>query len=336
MSDRVDAAAAYEIASDEGLEDEPQAGDTFHDDRHDDPSQLLSSSSLSSSSRTPLSRNSRPGQNGGSGGFQPTRSQYQIQPAEKFKGVANRIIYSRYYIGFYFIMMSLSLTTVVLSLRATHQRECPPVSWHILEVIVNAMMVLEVSTRWVAFGKKYPMTPLNIIDLLLVLFCSITLILVFRSPCSEGTRQEEVLDTILLVIRNAVQFLRLGNILRRSGHSLLNPPKPIDLSQARTASLALDLDLDLEDEEAVAERHLAGASSNGSRRTLVGSRRGYEPIFQDEEGALEGRSSIDTGGSGTKARSRASGEIRRPLDVGGQRGREGLTEEDEEVWDRMT
>jgi hypothetical protein len=26
---------------------------------------------------------------------------------------------------------------------------------------------------------------------------------------------EEVLDTILLVIRNGVQFLRLGNILRR-------------------------------------------------------------------------------------------------------------------------
>jgi len=34
------------------------------------------------------------------------------------------------------------------------------------------------------------MTPLNILDLLLVLFCSITLILVFRSPCAEGTRRE--------------------------------------------------------------------------------------------------------------------------------------------------
>lgn len=79
--------------------------------------------------------------------------------------------------------------------------------WHILEVVVNGLMVIEVTTRWVAYGKvsirycrriqsrtgltlsqKYPMTPLNIIDLLLVLFCSITLILVFRSPCSEGTR----------------------------------------------------------------------------------------------------------------------------------------------------
>lgn len=28
--------------------------------------------------------------------------------------------------------------------------------------------------------------------------------------------EEEIFDTVLLVIRNAVQFLRLGNILRRS------------------------------------------------------------------------------------------------------------------------
>jgi hypothetical protein len=32
-------------------------------------------------------------------------------------------------------------------------RRCPPVAWHILEIIVNVMMVVEVSTRWVAYGK---------------------------------------------------------------------------------------------------------------------------------------------------------------------------------------
>jgi hypothetical protein len=30
---------------------------------------------------------------------------------------------------------------------------CPPLSWHILEVIINALMVIEVGTRWVAYGK---------------------------------------------------------------------------------------------------------------------------------------------------------------------------------------
>ncbi|KAK4686838.1 hypothetical protein P7C73_g3280, partial [Tremellales sp. Uapishka_1] len=239
----------------------------------------------------------------------PSRSPYHLPASEQLRGVANRIIFSRYYILFYFVMMSLSLTTVVISLIATHKGMCPPASWHILEVIINLMMVIEVGTRWTAYGKKYPMTPLNIIDLLLVLFCSVTLILVFRNPCGSGTRQEEVLDTVLIVIRNGVQFLRLGNILRRSGHSLLSPPKPIDLSQARTASLALDLDLDLEDEEAVAERHLENASG---RRTLAGSGR-YEPIFSDE----------------------AEGQFRKPLDLRPDQGRQGLTEEDEESWDRL-
>ncbi|RXK40700.1 hypothetical protein M231_01952 [Tremella mesenterica] len=233
----------------------------------------------------------------------PSRSPYHLPASEQLRGVANRIIFSRYYILFYFVMMSLSMTTVILSLIATHRRQCPPLVWHILEVIVNGLMVLEVGTRWTAYGKKYPMTLLNVIDLALVLFCSLTLILVFSSPCSEGTRQEEVLDTILLVIRNAVQFLRLGNILRRSGHSLFNPPKPIDLSQAAQASLALDLDLD--DDEAQAERQL--------RRTLVGagSRRGYEPLSSDAT------------------------EPRRGVGVGNNAGRENLSEEDADAWDRL-
>ena len=33
------------------------------------------------------------------------------------------------------------------------RKQCPPVVWHILEVIVNAMMVIEVTTRWIAYGK---------------------------------------------------------------------------------------------------------------------------------------------------------------------------------------
>jgi hypothetical protein len=52
---------------------------------------------------------------------QTFKSQYTIQTSERLKGVANRIIFSRYYILFYFIMMSLSLTTVVLSLMATRK-----------------------------------------------------------------------------------------------------------------------------------------------------------------------------------------------------------------------
>jgi hypothetical protein len=43
---------------------------------------------------------------------------YHLPASEQLRGVANRIIFSRYYILFYFVMMSLSATTVVLSLMS--------------------------------------------------------------------------------------------------------------------------------------------------------------------------------------------------------------------------
>ncbi|WVW81471.1 hypothetical protein I302_103465 [Kwoniella bestiolae CBS 10118] len=242
-----------------------------------------------------------------------TRSQYHLPASEQLRGVANRIIFSRYYILFYGAMMGLSFATLVISLIATHGNKCPPAVWHILEVVINVLMVLEVGTRWIAYGKKYPLTLLNIVDIILVLFCTVTLILVFKNPCGEGTRSEELLDTFLLIIRNTVQFLRLGSILRRSGHSLLNPPKPIDLSQAGQASLSLNLELD-DDEELAAERQLS------SGRTLRGTGSGgngrYQRLNQDDGGDEEQRERVGTG-------------------VKNNQGREGLTQDDEEMWDRL-
>ncbi|KAI9633386.1 uncharacterized protein MKK02DRAFT_18347 [Dioszegia hungarica] len=281
---------------------------------------------------------------------QPSRSPYHLPTSEKLRGLANRIIFSRYYVLFYFVMMSLSMVTVVMSLMARRELSilldliphvrlplcaaaqadgCPSITWHILEIVINALMVIEVGTRWIAYGKKYPMTPLNVIDLLLVLFCSITLIVVFTSPCSDSSMSEENLDMILLVIRNGVQFLRIVNILRRSGHSIFNPPKPIDLSQARPD--ALDMDLDFSDEEAAAERTLDSRSapilplhSNG-RRTLAGGGR-YEPLYADEPDRDRG----SRGSSGDREQPARQGVTVRP----GQ-GREELTEEDQDAWDRL-
>lgn len=52
------------------------------------------------------------------GNSMPTRSPYHLPTSEKLRGVANRIIFSRYYVLFYFVMMSLSMVTVVISLMA--------------------------------------------------------------------------------------------------------------------------------------------------------------------------------------------------------------------------
>ncbi|WWC67111.1 uncharacterized protein I206_101018 [Kwoniella pini CBS 10737] len=253
------------------------------------------------------------GQNQTNGNMPSTRSQYHLPASEQLRGVANRIIFSRYYIIFYGAMMGLSFATLIISLIATHGNKCPPAVWHILEVVINVLMVLEVGTRWIAYGKKYPLTLLNIIDIILVLFCTVTLILVFKNPCGQGTRSEELLDTFLLIIRNTVQFLRLGSILRRSGHSLLNPPKPIDLSQAGQASLALNLELD-DDEEVAAERQL-----NNNSRTLRGT-----------------GSSNSSGGRYQRLNQDVEDEEERVgLNVKNNSGRENLTNEDEDLWDRL-
>lgn len=45
-----------------------------------------------------------------------SRSPYRMTTSERMRGVANRIMFSRYYIIFYLVMTGLSLGTVILSL----------------------------------------------------------------------------------------------------------------------------------------------------------------------------------------------------------------------------
>ena len=53
----------------------------------------------------------------------------------------------------------------------------------------------------------------NIIDIILVILCVTTLLFIIQDGCSH--KSEEVFDLILLVFRNAIQFVRLLAILRK-------------------------------------------------------------------------------------------------------------------------
>jgi hypothetical protein len=66
----------------------------------------------------PISLGNNNHNNGAHSSQTPSRSMYHLPASEQLRGVANRIIFSRYYILFYFVMMSLSATTVVLSLMS--------------------------------------------------------------------------------------------------------------------------------------------------------------------------------------------------------------------------
>jgi len=170
-----------------------------------------------------------------------TRSLYALSKSEVTKNIANRFVHSRSYVLLYLAMASLSTTTVILSL----QDGCPGLAFYILEIIINVAMIAEVSIRFVAFGKQFWKSPYNVVDLGLTFLCVLTLLVIIFAGCGATSKEEELLDTLLLVARNVLQFGRLATVMRRSGRSIFSRPRAIDLSTARTSRL----DIDLDDEE---------------------------------------------------------------------------------------
>ncbi|KAG1783487.1 hypothetical protein EV702DRAFT_1040059 [Suillus placidus] len=173
----------------------------------------------------------------------PTRSIYALTRKEITRGIANRFVHSHTYIFLYLSMAALSVTTVVLSLSDG----CPGLSFYILEIIINTSMILEVSVRFVAFGWQFWRSPFNVLDLILTFFCAITLLVITFAGCGAGSKEEELLDTLLLIARNVLQFGRLAAVMRQSGQSIFSRPKPIDISAIRRAGYT-SLDYDLEDD----------------------------------------------------------------------------------------
>lgn len=158
------------------------------------------------------------------------RSLYGLSKSEVTKNIANRFVHSRIYVILYLAMATLSTTTVILSL----QDGCPGLAFYILEIIINVAMITEVSIRFVALGQVrsalhvaylYALTycfqqfwksPYNVVDLGLTCLCVLTLLVIVFAGCAATSKEEELLDTLLLVARNVLQFGRLATVMRRS------------------------------------------------------------------------------------------------------------------------
>ena len=53
------------------------------------------------------------------------------------------------------------------------------------------------------------------VDLGLTILCVVTLLVILFAVCGATSKEEELLDTLLLVARNVLQFGRLATVMRR-------------------------------------------------------------------------------------------------------------------------
>ncbi|KAJ7631164.1 hypothetical protein FB45DRAFT_1059033 [Roridomyces roridus] len=217
---------------------------------------------------------------------EPTRSIYALTRSEITKGLANRFVHSRIYILLYLGMAALSITTVVLSLTDG----CPGIAFYVLEIIINTSMILEVGIRFIAFGRQFWKSPFNVVDLILTSFCAITLLVLAFAKCGTATKEEELLDTFLLIARNVLQFGRLAAVMRQSGQSIFSRPKPIDIRNAARRAGYQDLELESDTEEDELGRPLIrsdpvifDASGEGRPRLSAMPRAEEAAREQDEE-----------------------------------------------------
>ena len=138
-----------------------------------------------------------------------------LTQSEIIHSVANRILHSKAYSNFYILQTILSLLAVFLSL----QSGCPSWLFFVIEFIVNVSMISEVSIRFLALGKAFSKSIFNLLDTLIMIFCIFTLIYLSTSHCSPDSIHEAEFDSILLVLRNALQFGRLVFVVRKASYS---------------------------------------------------------------------------------------------------------------------
>lgn len=86
----------------------------------------------------------------------------------------------------------------------------------LLEVAINGAMVVEVIIRILAYQPEWPRffrSRSNVVDFALVVVALVTLLVVV--PFERHFVGEMGIDTLLLIVRNGTQWLRLFAVLRR-------------------------------------------------------------------------------------------------------------------------
>jgi hypothetical protein len=129
---------------------------------------------------------------------------------EILNSFANRILHGNLYKLFYFVMAILSLICLLTSLVSN----CPPPWFYVTEFTVLIAMISEFLLRYYAI-KNYFKQFYNVLDALVLGLCLMTFCLIISHSCGDSSKREALFEEIMLVIRNVVQFARLGRMMHR-------------------------------------------------------------------------------------------------------------------------
>lgn len=165
---------------------------------------------------------------------------YHISPmstSEKCTQFANMILYSRFYIAMFFVMIMINLFIIVWDLKSPTGY---PMEWWfiLLETIVSSAIIFEVVIRMISQGKRYWLNLWNIFDVVVSFLCIVALSSYLLGP-SHILELNQMVVTCLIIFRSCLQFCRLFFILKQQRQLLDQRRNRIDFSQVDIQEIEL-------------------------------------------------------------------------------------------------
>jgi len=145
-----------------------------------------------------------------SGGLYINPRENTLTRKEVITNLANRIIHSKKYTIFYTFVIVLSL----ILLAMTFTTQCLPNMYIVIDYFINISFIFEVILRVNALGKNYWNSILNVIDLIILPLCVVTVIYLSIDDCSN--KGEKIADNIILGVRNGLQLFRLLLLIKNN------------------------------------------------------------------------------------------------------------------------
>jgi hypothetical protein len=131
---------------------------------------------------------------------------------ERLSVYAHRLFYSKAWTTFYIFMVITNVAAIIalITVHATgHASEAP--GWlFFIEIMVNLLLLLELSVRMIAQQMKFFQDPCNIFDFTVMVLCIVIFLIYWSNPVPDT--DAAIIGTVVLAVRYVVVFVRMIHI----------------------------------------------------------------------------------------------------------------------------